>query len=419
MGGVVSTLEDLPEPPVPADTDLRQFAGFMLNVERLLASELWALSSGEEFKAALALWCRAWKQVPAGSLPNDERVLASFSGAGPRWKKVREVALRGFVKCSDGRLYHLVLCADVRRASEQRRQYQERRERDNQRLRRWRGNGTKAPDETPIETPDETRFTLGRQGQGQRQGDSESSLRSDSDCSLRSQRAGEEDDKNLEGDVGRGSDPPTRPRAPPRRGLPPDWRERWERWWVGCWLHVGKLDAERAYRAALAKGRATADELDEGRDRYVRGKPTDQKPLNPAKWLRDERWTDVWAPAPGSSGPPAAPAAQTSPHPPIPHALGAPGDVLRRHLGDTVFSAWCADLAIVDLAAGVLTLAASSEIKRDWLRAHYEAEILAAWREAAPRIETPIDHLILTAAPDRRMAAAPASRTSDGSALHA
>ena len=108
---------DLPAPLIPADTDITGLPGFMLNVERLFASELWALSTGEEFKAALALWGRAWQQSPAGSLPNDERLLAAFSGAGSRWKKVREMALRGFVLCSDNRLYHRVLCEDVLRAA--------------------------------------------------------------------------------------------------------------------------------------------------------------------------------------------------------------------------------------------------------------------------------------------------------------
>ncbi|MEE7478441.1 DUF1376 domain-containing protein [Methylobacterium hispanicum] len=107
----------LPDPLVPLDTDIQGLPAFMLDVERLFASELWALSTGEEFKAAVALWGRAWQQLPAGSLPNDERLLAAFSGAGARWKKVREMALRGFILCSDGRLYHRTLSADVMRAA--------------------------------------------------------------------------------------------------------------------------------------------------------------------------------------------------------------------------------------------------------------------------------------------------------------
>lgn len=131
-----------PEPFTPSDCDVRNLDGFMLNVEKLMASELWAISTGEEFKAALALWCRAWKQVPAASLPNDERVLMAFSGAGARWKKVRDVALRGFVLCSDGRLYHPVLAADAIRAAKAR---QQRRDAINARY----GKGTERDDPKP------------------------------------------------------------------------------------------------------------------------------------------------------------------------------------------------------------------------------------------------------------------------------
>ena len=105
------------DPLTTLEHDVSGMDGFMLDTDKLMASELWALSTGEEFKAAIGLWCRAWKQKPAGSLPNDERILAAFSGAGSRWSKIREVALRGFVLCSDGRLYHRVLCEDVLRAA--------------------------------------------------------------------------------------------------------------------------------------------------------------------------------------------------------------------------------------------------------------------------------------------------------------
>jgi hypothetical protein len=127
-------------PPVPSDADCRQLDGFILNVERLLSSELWALSTGEELKAALALWCRAWKQIPAGSLPDDDRILASFSCSGQRWPKIREMALRGFIKCSDGRLYHTVLCEDVMRGIERQKRYRQKRETDAERLRKWRAD---------------------------------------------------------------------------------------------------------------------------------------------------------------------------------------------------------------------------------------------------------------------------------------
>lgn len=95
--------------PVPPECDLRGLPWMPIDTVRLLDSDLFALASGEEFKAAVALWCKAWQQVPASSLPDDDRILAKLSGAGPRWKKVREQALRGFVRCTDGRLYHPVI----------------------------------------------------------------------------------------------------------------------------------------------------------------------------------------------------------------------------------------------------------------------------------------------------------------------
>jgi hypothetical protein len=100
---------ELLQPLVAADVDLRDFGFMPLDVLRLRDSDLAALSNGEEFKAAVLLWCAAWHQVPAGSLPADDRLLARYSGAMERWRKVKDGALRGFVHCADGRLYHPVI----------------------------------------------------------------------------------------------------------------------------------------------------------------------------------------------------------------------------------------------------------------------------------------------------------------------
>ena len=133
--------EELPPPLVPAEVDLRDMDGFMLNVERLLASELWAVATGEEFKAAVGLWTRAWKQLPAASLPDDDRILAAFAGiAVSRWKRVKGVAMRGFVLCSDGRFYHHVLAEDAIRAWGRKESFRERGRRGNER--RWSGHSS-------------------------------------------------------------------------------------------------------------------------------------------------------------------------------------------------------------------------------------------------------------------------------------
>ena len=62
---------------------------------------------------ALRLWWASWKQNPAGSLPAADYALCQLAGCGDvldAWLAVKGEALRGWVKCSDGRLYHPVVC---------------------------------------------------------------------------------------------------------------------------------------------------------------------------------------------------------------------------------------------------------------------------------------------------------------------
>lgn len=122
-------------PLVPGDVDLRGLPWMRLDTSRLLDSDLFALSTGDEFKAAVALWCKAWTQAPAGSLPTDDRVLAHLSGAGPRWKKVKAMALRGWVMCDDGRMYHPVVSEQVLAAWAEREGFRARLESQNARQR--------------------------------------------------------------------------------------------------------------------------------------------------------------------------------------------------------------------------------------------------------------------------------------------
>jgi uncharacterized protein YdaU (DUF1376 family) len=194
----------LREPPIAQDCDCRDLDGFMLNVERLMASELVALSSVEIIGAALLLWCRAWKQLPAASLPNDDRVIASFAKLSlPRFKKIKSEVLRGFVECSDGRLYHTVLAVEAANAWKRKKEFRDGQENKQNRQERWRSRVREASDElrergiTPprgasMETlsrllndasvdADETvlRLVGQGQGQGQKQKESPSELRSE------------------------------------------------------------------------------------------------------------------------------------------------------------------------------------------------------------------------------------------------
>ncbi|WP_269715792.1 DUF1376 domain-containing protein [Caulobacter sp. NIBR2454] len=132
-------MSELPPPMTPADCDLRGLPFMPLDVVRLLDSDLFALTSGDEFKAAVALWCKSWNQKPAASLPEDDRILAKFVSLSVKdWAKVRDAALRGWVKCNDGRLYHDVVAEKALEAWEERQHHQADREGVKERKRRER-----------------------------------------------------------------------------------------------------------------------------------------------------------------------------------------------------------------------------------------------------------------------------------------
>ena len=131
-------MSDLPAPLTPADCDLRGFAFMPMDTIRLLDSDLFALSTGDEFKAALALWCKSWAQIPAGSLPTDDRILAHLSGTGSGWRKLKEMALRNWIECADGRLYHPVVAEKALEAWDRREEWTEKQDGKTERQRRWR-----------------------------------------------------------------------------------------------------------------------------------------------------------------------------------------------------------------------------------------------------------------------------------------
>jgi hypothetical protein len=99
---------DLPEPLVPAEVDLRDFSQMFMDIDRVLKSETWMLGTSDEKAASVTLWWESWHQVPAGSLPSNDRVLSKLSGA-EQWRKSREMVLKNWQPCSDGRLYHPVV----------------------------------------------------------------------------------------------------------------------------------------------------------------------------------------------------------------------------------------------------------------------------------------------------------------------
>jgi len=133
--------DHLPAPLVPAHVDLRGLPYMPLDVNRLRDSQLAISANGEEFRAAVLLWCASWNQVPAASLPEDDQTLSAYAGFGrdlKGWKKARPGAMRGFLKCTDGRWYHPVVAEKALEAWEERQEYRDKRENEAARLKHHR-----------------------------------------------------------------------------------------------------------------------------------------------------------------------------------------------------------------------------------------------------------------------------------------
>ncbi len=109
-------MTDLPPPLTPVDCDLQDFPFMPLHVARLRDSDLAAEAHPEACWYAVLLWSASWHQLPAGSLPDNDAVLMRLIGLGrdaKTFKKHRADALRGWILCSDGRLYHPVVAEQV------------------------------------------------------------------------------------------------------------------------------------------------------------------------------------------------------------------------------------------------------------------------------------------------------------------
>jgi len=101
-------------PLVPKDADLRSYTWLKLDYSRLFASEFFAMANDAEFRAAFILWCKSMQQLPAGSLPNNDKALAGWCGKNVKqWAKIKDMALHGWQLADDGRLYHPVLAEVV------------------------------------------------------------------------------------------------------------------------------------------------------------------------------------------------------------------------------------------------------------------------------------------------------------------
>lgn len=116
---MASEVTGQPAPLTLPECDLRDFTYMPLDVVRLRDSDVASIDP-EAFRAAVLSWCASWHQLPAGSLPDDDGALCRLLGYGrdlKTWRRIRSNgALHGFIKCSDGRLYHPVVAEKAREA---------------------------------------------------------------------------------------------------------------------------------------------------------------------------------------------------------------------------------------------------------------------------------------------------------------
>lgn len=99
--------------PYPSDTDAKGWR-FELDYEQVERSDTWALAAPEIRPWLLMLWMTAWKQVPCGSLPDDDELIAVRIGMPlDMFQASKHRLLRGWWRADDGRLYHRVLTERV------------------------------------------------------------------------------------------------------------------------------------------------------------------------------------------------------------------------------------------------------------------------------------------------------------------
>lgn len=112
-----------------------------LDVARLRRSKAWLKAKRRKELAfyIINLWTGCWHEVPAASVEDDDDFLADLAMCDPAaWDEVREDVLHGFIRCSDGRLYHPVVAEKAKEAwaAKQERRRRDEHERDRKRVER-------------------------------------------------------------------------------------------------------------------------------------------------------------------------------------------------------------------------------------------------------------------------------------------
>lgn len=117
----MSTPDRLPEPLVPGACTMSGNDWFPLHFDRLRKSKWWRRASDLARARNVMLWGEAYKQQPAGSMPDDDDDLAEAAGFGmdvEGFMAAKAEIMAPWVLCSDGRWYHPTVCEVVLEAWE-------------------------------------------------------------------------------------------------------------------------------------------------------------------------------------------------------------------------------------------------------------------------------------------------------------
>lgn len=134
--------------PAPYPSDVRAKGWrFELDHERIEQSDTWALAPPELRPWLLMLWLAAWKQMPCGSLPNQDELIAARIGMPlGMFQEHKAILMRGWWQADDGRQYHDTVVERVQAMLDAR-------EKERARKSDWRGKGKKEVPRDNTVTP--------------------------------------------------------------------------------------------------------------------------------------------------------------------------------------------------------------------------------------------------------------------------
>lgn len=155
-------MSELPDPLVPSTCTMAGNDWFPLHFDRLRKSKWWRRATDLARARNIMLWGEAYKQVPAGSLPDDDDELAEAAGFGmdvETFIAAKAEIMAPWVLCNDGRWYHPTVCEVVldawERTSERRKRAAEKKRAQREQVRGQIGKAPRVPAPT-ADVPEDT-----------------------------------------------------------------------------------------------------------------------------------------------------------------------------------------------------------------------------------------------------------------------